>query len=108
MQSAFYQPVKRPELGSHDLSFLSKEREAREREAMTTFMKKLFWSSTAGLTMFVFLPQAKAQGRGGMRVGGRQMMTNSNMMGSMMTPNRMTGNTMAGNINRQVQTHTTI
>src|SRR5438034_595258 len=56
---------------------------------MTTFMKKLFWSATAGLTMFVFLPQAKAQGRGGMRMGGRQMMMNTNMMGRMMTPNMM-------------------
>jgi hypothetical protein len=65
---------------------------------MTTFMKKLFWSATAGLTMFVFLPQAKAQGRGGMRMGGRQMMMNSNMMGRMMTPNMMTPNMMTPSV----------
>jgi len=81
---------------------------------MTTFMKKLFWSATAGLTVFVFLPQAKAQGRGGMRMGGRQMAMNSNMMGRMMTPNMMTpnmmssnmmaGNMMAGNMNGNMMT----
>src|SRR5260370_86736 len=90
----FLPAVRRPESGSQDSSFLSKEREVKERKAMTTFMKKLFWSATAGLTMFVFLPQAKAQGRGGMRIGGRQMMMNSNMMGRMMTPNMMTPNMM--------------
>src|SRR5260370_12941921 len=90
----FLPAVERPQSGSQDSSFLSKEREVREREAMTTFMKKLFWSTTAGLTMFVFLPQAKAQGRGGMRMGGRQMMMNSNMKGRMMTPNMMTPNMM--------------
>src|SRR6266481_10232330 len=103
-EECFLPAVKRPESGSQDSSFLSKEREVREREAMTTFMKKLFWSATAGLTVFVFLPQAKAQGRGGMRMGGRQMMMNSNMMGRMMTPNMMTGNMMAGNMNGNMMT----
>src|SRR5438445_13444390 len=94
----FLPAVERPESGSQDLSFLSKEREARERETMTTFMKKLFWSATAGLTVFAFLPEARAQGRGGMRMGGRQIMMNSNMMGRMMTPNVMTPNMMTGNM----------
>lgn len=63
---------------------------------MTTFMKNLFWSITAGLTMFVFLPEAKAQARRGMMMGGRQMMMNSNMMGHVTTPNMTTGNMMNG------------
>jgi hypothetical protein len=82
---------------------------------MTTFMKNLFWSITAGLTMFAFLPEAKAGGRMGGRPFHSNMMThintgnnmtgnmnanmmNSNMMGRMMTGN-MTGNMMNGNMN---------
>ena len=59
-------------------------------------MKRLFLSVTAGLTMFAFLPEAKAQGRRGMMMARPQMMMNSNMMGRMMTPNMMTGNMMNG------------
>src|SRR6266852_4745568 len=67
-----------------------------EREA--TFMKRLYLSVTAGLTLFVFLPEARAGGRMPMMMAGRQMMMNSNMMGRMTTPNMMTTNMMNGNM----------
>jgi hypothetical protein len=92
---------------------------------MATFMKSLFWSVTAGLTMFIFLPKAEARGRMGMTmprmmnagmttgntmmvripINGRktmdrqQLMTNSNMIGRMPNGGMMNGNMMGGMTN---------
>src|SRR5713226_6185641 len=65
---------------------------------MATFMKRLYLSVTAGLTLFVFLPEARAGGRMPMMMAGRQMIRNSNMMGHMTTPNMTTTNMMNGNM----------
>ncbi len=48
---------------------------------MATFMKSVFWSVTAGLTMFIFLPEAEARGKMGFTLMGRkQMPVHSNKM----------------------------
>jgi hypothetical protein len=92
---------------------------------MATFMKSLFWSITAGLTMFIFLPKAEARGKMGMTmprmmnaglttgntmmvripINGRktmdrqQLMTNSNMIGRMPNGGMMNGNMMGSMMN---------
>jgi hypothetical protein len=61
---------------------------------MATFMKSLFWSVTAGLTMFIFLPKAEARGKVGTPLMGRkQMMVHSNKMVGMLNGGTTTGNT---------------
>jgi hypothetical protein len=63
---------------------------------MATFMKRLFLSSAAGVTMFTFLPQAWAGGRMGMMAVRPPMMMAPNMVGRMTTGTMMNGGMMNG------------
>jgi hypothetical protein len=60
---------------------------SKKREVMATSMKSLFLFVTAGLTMLVFLPEAKARGRMGMTMVRPQMTTAPNMMNGNMNSN---------------------